>query len=219
MKNPKKVLSVLSLVLCCVLMTTLVFAAETGTEDKPKADEPKVEAEKDKEEQKTDEPKSPENMTREQRREMWRNRRGDQQQQFDPAEMRKYMQDRMLDEVKKHLEVTEEEWSVIKPRLSKVMSLSDSNNSMANVMRSFMRRRFQGQNIKKSTDPVQVATEELHDTLEKEAPTKAEIKAKLAALRGAREKNRQALITAQQELKEILTLKQEAILVMAGFLE
>lgn len=218
MENPKKLLSVLSIVICWTLMTTLVFAAETATEEKGKADEPKVEKKEDKTETKTEEQKSPEQMTREERREMWRNRRGDRQRDFDPEQFRSQMQERMLDMAKQYLEVTEEEWTVIKPRLAKVMSFSDSNNGMANVMRSMFRRNM-GQPTKPPTDPVQLATEELYDTLEKEAPTAAEIKAKLAALRGAREKNRQELIKAQQELKEILTLKQEAMLVMAGLLE
>ena len=222
MKNHKKLLSVLSIVLCCMLATSLVFAAETTTEDKPKADEPKVEAEKDKKapeaEKDSDVKKDSEND-----RPNWerrRGRRGDGQMQFDPAEMRNRMQERMLEVAKEHMKITdEEEWAVIKPRLSKVFKLSDNNNGMANVMRSMFRRNFGGANAKKSTEPVQIATDELQDTLDKEAPTNAEIQAKLTALRGAREKNRQALITAQQELKEILTLKQEALLVMAGMLE
>lgn len=218
MGNPKKLLSVLSLVVCCVMGTSLVFAAETATEDKDKTDKPKVESKEEKTETKTDEQKDPSQMTREERREMWRNRRGDRQQNFDPEQIRNQMQERMLEMAKQYLDVTEEEWSVIKPRLAKVMSFSDSNNGMANVMRSMFRRNM-GQPTKPPTEPVQLATEELYDTLEKEAPTTAEIKAKLAALRGAREKNRQELIKAQQELKEILTLKQEAMLVMAGLLE
>ena len=68
-------------------------------------------------------------------------------------------------------------------------------------------------------EPVRIAADNLQKTLDKEVPTSAEIKAKLAALRGAREKNKQQLVIAQQKLKEVLTIKQEALLVMTGMLE
>ena len=66
---------------------------------------------------------------------------------------------------------------------------------------------------------MQKASADLQSTLEKDAPSAAEIKAKLTALRGAREKAKQNLIKAQQELREVLTLKQEAQLVMMGMLD
>ncbi|MGB2809818.1 MAG: hypothetical protein WBC22_18915 [Sedimentisphaerales bacterium] len=45
-----------------------------------------------------------------------------------------------------------------------------------------------------------------------------QIKAKLAALRTAKEKANKDLATAQKELKQKLTVKQEAILVLSGYL-
>jgi Spy/CpxP family protein refolding chaperone len=66
---------------------------------------------------------------------------------------------------------------------------------------------------------VQKASQELQDTLEKEAPSATEIKAKLTALRGAREKAKQELVKAQSQLKEVLTVKQEAQLVIMGMID
>jgi Spy/CpxP family protein refolding chaperone len=41
----------------------------------------------------------------------------------------------------------------------------------------------------------------------------------LTALRAAREKARQELATAQEELRKILTPRQEALLVLMGYLQ
>lgn len=149
------------------------------------------------------------------------NRTGTQQQNqrgprggFDPAAM----QERMSQMMKERMGATDEEWTVIRPRLEEVMTLSRNAGGMQGM---FGRGRGDrgGQSAQTPTDPVQAAVDDLQKTLDKEAPTAAEIKAKLAALRGAREKNKQQLVIAQQKLKEVLTVKQEAILVMMGMLE
>lgn len=131
------------------------------------------------------------------------------------------MQDRMLDRMKDRLEASDEEWTIIKPRLKEVMTLTWNNSGMGSMRFMFGRGRRdnQPQQSENATDPVQKASEELQNALEKESPSAAEIKAKLAALRGAKEKNKQQLVTAQQKLKEVLTVKQEAMLVMIGMLE
>jgi hypothetical protein len=66
---------------------------------------------------------------------------------------------------------------------------------------------------------VQQAQRDLATTLENKDAKPDEIKAKLAALRDAREKAKKDLTAAQGELKELLTQRQEAVMVMMGFLE
>ncbi len=130
------------------------------------------------------------------------------------------MQERMMEMMKDRLGTTDEEWTVIKPRLSEVMELSQSG--ARGMMRMFGRGRGgrrQEQSAEPLTDPVEIAADDLQKTLDKEAPSAAEIKAKLDALRGAKEKNKQKLVAAQQKLREVLSLKQEAMLVMMGTLE
>lgn len=132
---------------------------------------------------------------------------------------REAMQTRMLEMMKDRMGATDEEWTVIKPRLEKVMTLSQNSGPMGGMRAMFRRGRRGGQQAETPTEPVAKALDELQKTLDKEAPAAAEIKAKLAALRGAREKNQQQLVTARQKLKEVLTVKQEAMLVMMGTLE
>jgi hypothetical protein len=50
-------------------------------------------------------------------------------------------------------------------------------------------------------------------------PTADQITKALTALRQAREKAKQSLVTAQADLKKVVTPKQEALLVLAGMLE
>ena len=128
------------------------------------------------------------------------------------------MQERMVEMMKERLGASDEEWTVIKPRLSEVMTISQ-NARGTRGMRGRGRGNRDQQETEAPTEPVQIATAELQTTLDKEAPTAAEIKAKLTALRGAREKNKQKMVTAQQKLKEVLTVKQEAVLVMMSLLE
>jgi hypothetical protein len=46
-----------------------------------------------------------------------------------------------------------------------------------------------------------------------------EIKAKLTALRAAKEQARQDLVKARQDLRQLMTLRQEAVLVLNGLLD
>jgi len=64
--------------------------------------------------------------------------------------------------------------------------------------------------------PTEKAQEQLRTTLGNQSASPEEIKKNLTALRDAREKAKLELATAQQELKQILTLRQEAQLVMMG---
>ena len=69
------------------------------------------------------------------------------------------------------------------------------------------------------TATVAKASADLRTTLENKDAPADDIKTKLAALRDAREKARAELQAAQKELKEVLTQRQEAVLVTNGMLE
>lgn len=141
------------------------------------------------------------------------------------------IQKRMLDYYKEQLAPTEEEWTVLEPRLAKVLELSEGTNSLTGMITQVVDRfrrsqwaqdQMQGQENKTEEEEksaVQKAMTELQETLDKEAPSTVEIKAKMLALRGAREKVKQQLVKAEDELREVLTLKQEATLLMLGLLE
>lgn len=60
--------------------------------------------------------------------------------------------------------------------------------------------------------------EALRKALDSKAPA-AELKAKLAAVRTAREQKEANLATAQEELKQLLSARQEAVAVMFGLVK
>jgi hypothetical protein len=148
--------------------------------------------------------------------------------QFDPAQMRQ----RMMERMKEQLGADDAAWKVLEPRLTKVMDLNRQTQGMGRGGMFGMMGGMRGQRGANDAGgqggrrgpqqdpatmtPVEKAQEQLRTTLENQSASPEEIKKQLTALREAREKARQELATAQQELKKILTVRQEAQLVMMG---
>lgn len=157
-------------------------------------------------------------------------REGAGQMQRDPAEMQRMMTERM----KAQIGATDEQWKDIQPRLQKVMNLSRQLNAPGRGMMFAGRRQpggpgtadqGAGQRTRPGTGRAQTeqsavgkATEELREVLRNEEATSEQIKTKLTALRTAKEKAQKELETAQKDLKQKLTVKQEAFLVLSGYL-
>jgi len=147
---------------------------------------------------------------------------------FDPVQMQQMMEQRLQEQ----LGATAEEWKVLGPRVMKVMSLNRQVNSgMGGMFRMGGRRGGpqggqagpggpgpRGRMGQGEPTVVDTASEALQTTLENTAATPDEVKAKLTGLRAAKEKAKAELATAQQELKQVLTLRQEAQLVLMGML-
>jgi Spy/CpxP family protein refolding chaperone len=67
--------------------------------------------------------------------------------------------------------------------------------------------------------PVEQRTRELREVLADKEAKPEEIKAKLTAFRAAKEQARQELVKARQDLRQLMTLRQEAVLVVNGLLD
>lgn len=151
-------------------------------------------------------------------------REGTRQMQRDPEQMQRMMSERM----KEPLGASDEEWKVIQPRLLKVMNLSRQVNAPGRGMmfggpggpggRAGQRIRPGTGQPQREPSAVEKATEELQEVLRSKTATPEQIKAKLTALRTAKEKATKDLAAAQNELKKDLTVKQEAVLVLSGYL-
>lgn len=132
---------------------------------------------------------------------------------FDPAEMQK----RFMERFKEQLAVPDDEWKVIEPKLTKVMT---AQRDVRGGWGMGGGRRGGDQNAdQQSSSPVTTALRELRTAVEKPNSSAEEIDQKLAALREARAKAQANLDAARKELKELLTAKQEANLVLMGMLE
>ena len=115
------------------------------------------------------------------------------------------------------------EWGVIEERLSKVVRVKmESMFSGGMGMMGGMRRGgngpgggFRGFPGFAQPDP---DAENLQKTIESNAPG-AQIKSALTKLREARKQKQAELTQAQEELRKVLTVRQEATLVLSGVLD
>lgn len=141
----------------------------------------------------------------------------------DPGQMRQMMNDR----IKEALGATDEEWQVIGPRLEKVSTLQREAAAGGSMRALFGVRGGRGgaggqqrpDAPERERSAVEQAMGDLQQVVDDESAAADQIKQKLTALREAREKAKQQLVKAQQELREVLTLRQEAQLVLFGMLD
>lgn len=146
---------------------------------------------------------------------------------FDPAEFRQ----RMIDGLKSRLEVSDEEWSVIGPMVTKVFDAQNAARPYAagggrGGMMLFGgtgapgapggdrggfggdRGGFGGRSDAPERDALAAAV-----------ASGTDVENKLKAYRDARDKKNAELKTAQEELRAVLTVKQEAFCVLMGLLD
>lgn len=144
---------------------------------------------------------------------------------FDPEQMRQ----RMMERTREQLGVTkDEDWKIIQPKLEKVMEArrdSGGFGGMGRMMGPPPGRTPGGDNNAAPQDPNRrrmgppqnPEVEALMKSLEAKASTE-EIKAKLAKVREARKDREAKLAQAQEDLRKILTVRQEAMLVGMGMM-
>jgi len=140
-------------------------------------------------------------------------------------ESRSSFQESQLKRIQEQLGATEDEWKVIEPRIVIVQELERNSVARANGGLNGRGRRgganaaaAQASSSSATVSPVQQATRELEDSLGSKDTRPDEIKSKLVALREARSKALADLSAARDKLREILTARQEAALVMLGIL-
>ncbi len=151
---------------------------------------------------------------------------------FDPAAFREQMNQRM----RERLGASEEEWKVLQPRIEKVTTAQRNYSSRGGGFGGFTggggpgggRTRGPGGGEGGATagaaptqpeSPVAKAASELRAITENKEAAAADVKAKLDAYRAAKAKAKDELAAAQKELIELITPKQEAILVSMGTLD
>jgi hypothetical protein len=158
---------------------------------------------------------------------------GGQRPQFDPAQMRA----RMLEGFKETLGCTDDEWKAIEPLVGNVMEKQQAARSggFRGGFRGFANRRGPGGDQAGPGGPPggdrggppggrfggtpDLEAEALSKALEaKDTPAK-DIEARLKALRDARVKREAELKKAREELRAVLTVRQEALLVLMGMLD
>jgi hypothetical protein len=128
---------------------------------------------------------------------------------FDPAQF----QQRMMQGIKERLQATDEEWKVIEPRVTAVFEKQRALRDLQGLGRGMFRGGRDGQQ-RESPAPVAAVEKAI------EAGDAAGIKTALEALRKARTEAEAEVTKARQSLREVLSVKQEAQLVlMMGILD
>ena len=148
-----------------------------------------------------------------------RRRDGDRgERREEGGDRRAEWRERAANFMKERLGATDEEMKVIQPKLEKVMAARRDTGGFGGG-RGFGGRGGRDNDGDENVTPSQQAARDLNTTLENKNATAEEIAAKLKALREARAKARESLAAAQKDLKEVLTQRQEAVLVEMGFIE
>ncbi len=137
-------------------------------------------------------------------------------------QMAEKMRTAAMDRFKEQLGSTDDEWKILQPRLEKVMTLAIQSRLGGTSMGGMgfmmgMARRLGGADTGPSE--IDTAGQNLQKLLADKDSKPEDIKAALSTLREARAKARAELETAQKELREVLTMRQEAQLVSMGLLD
>ena len=125
----------------------------------------------------------------------------------DPAQMREMMGQRF----KVALACTDEEWKVIGPRVEKVLEIQ--------FQARFGRGGFGGPGGRGGMFGASPEAQALNEAIESKDTPDKEIKAKLKAFRDAAKKREAELKKARDELRKVVTLRQEARLVLMSMLD
>jgi hypothetical protein len=127
---------------------------------------------------------------------------------FDPVQF----QQRMMARIQETLAATPDEWKVIEPRLTAVMERLRTSRELQGNM---FGRRQGGQGGQQRQQPAELAAVEKAA----EAGDAAVIKTTLEALRKARTDREAEVTKARTSLREVLSVGQEAKLVVMGILD
>ncbi len=148
---------------------------------------------------------------------------------FDPAQFR----ERMTEMAKETLEINDEDWKTVGPLLEKTVEAQMAVPRMGGFGRGMRRRgpdagdapgrpggpggpSGPGGPPRFTQSP---EAEALQKVLDSKDSTKDQIQTAVKAFRNERTKKEKALQEARKELREVLTVRQEAMLVMYGLLD
>lgn len=136
-------------------------------------------------------------------------RGGERGQRVDPEQMRQRMAERMREQ----LQLSSEEWQVLQPKIERV------TNAQREARGGGWGRRGRGGDDAQPQSAVARASQELRQTLQRDDATEEEINQRLEAYRAAVRQAEAELETARNELRELLTPRQEAQLVTMNVLD
>jgi hypothetical protein len=134
------------------------------------------------------------------------------------AKIQAAMQFSFVNNLQEPMGCSDDEFQALKPSLLKVVQAAQADQ-MANF-RGFGGGQGQGQqNRPQNLPPLQQAIMDLQTALDDASSTPDSISSKVDAVRLAKDKADQDLKAAREELRQLLTIRQEAVLVTEGLLD
>ncbi len=133
-------------------------------------------------------------------------RRDTRPDQARPSEGLSRFREAALDRLKEEMGSSDEEWTVLKPRIEKVMELQREV-------------RGGGMGFRGAPDDEAPEAGALRTAIENKDASAEVIKEKMEALRAAKKKQAGELEAARAQLREVVTARQEATLLLAGLLD
>ena len=136
------------------------------------------------------------------------------------------MRQRMSERMKEMLGASDDEWKVLQPKIESIQQRQRESSGMGGMMMMMMfgggGGGFRPPGAPADDQPksdVQQKTADLRTVTDNKDTKPQEIKAKVDALRAAREKAKADLQKQQAELRDLLTIRQEAVLLTLGVME
>lgn len=122
------------------------------------------------------------------------------------------LRQRAINQLKEQLGSSDDEWAVLQPKIEKIQTLtSDAGVPTPRIGISITNS--------KSASEVTAKQQALRQALQNAVASDSEIRQKITELRDARAQARQLLAKARQELADLVTSRQEAILIDRGILD
>jgi hypothetical protein len=131
------------------------------------------------------------------------------------AKIQAAMQFSFVNNLQEPMGCSDDEFQALKPSLLKVVQAAQADQ-MANFRGFGGGGQGQGQ---QNLTPLQQATQDLQTALDDASSTPDSISSKVDAVRLAKDKADQDLKAAREELRQLLTIRQEAVLVTQGLLD
>jgi hypothetical protein len=137
-------------------------------------------------------------------------------------EQRLSPEERAMESLREQLRATEPEWSVLQPRIQRIIDLKQGLMSVqGSALANASGRRFRGGGAQAgpAAAAYRQSLEDIGRMLNYTPDSAAAIRRSIDAARQARAEAEQEIANAEQELLELLTAAQEAILVQFGVLD
>jgi hypothetical protein len=128
------------------------------------------------------------------------------------------MRERMMNAMRDRMGVSDDEWKVLAPKIDHLMTVQSESRSSGGGF-GFLFGSRGGRSDREPRNDVERASNDLQRALDDKGSAPEDIARKLAAYRDARDRARANFLAAQKDIKDLLTQRQEAILVVSGMME